>query len=164
VQELDAENFVLAERFGMVLCLGGVLSHCLNYQKALQNIYNVLQEKGTAIFSVDSFYAAKFTAAFVDDPIELDMLLSQGISRQYFNVRPLYYCKYFRYQELKAALVQNKFKPVIIRSRPQVTGWDLHARFSGLEDFQKTLEKEIKLSERQELLDYGYQLEAVVTK
>jgi 2-polyprenyl-3-methyl-5-hydroxy-6-metoxy-1,4-benzoquinol methylase len=163
-QELDVENFDLPGRFGVVLCLGGVLSHCLNYKQALQNIYKVLQDRSIAIFSVDSFYAAKITAGFIDDPKELEMLLSQGISKQYFNLQLPYYCKYFRYNELKEALVQCHFQILRVHSRPQVTMFDLGARFSSIKEFQKTLDKEVNLSAKEELLDFGSQLEVVVTR
>ncbi len=163
-QELDIENMNLSNRYGVVLCLGGVLSHCLNYQKALQNVYNVLLENGIGIFSVDSFYEAKITAQFVEDSQELELLLSKGISKQFFKSRLPYYSKYFRSEEFSEALSQCHFRTLRVRSRPQITAWDLNARFSSTKDFQKILDEEIRLVERKELLNYGYQLEFVVTK
>jgi ubiquinone/menaquinone biosynthesis C-methylase UbiE len=163
-QEIDIEKMNLSNQYGVVLCLGGVLSHCLNYRKALQNIYNVLHKNGIGIFSVDSFYEAKITAQYVKDTKELELLLSQGISKQFFKSCLPYYTKYFRLKELSEAISQCNFRTLRVHSRPQITAWDLGVRFSSTEDIHKILDEETRLVERKELLDYGYQLEFVVTK
>jgi ubiquinone/menaquinone biosynthesis C-methylase UbiE len=163
-QEVDIENMRISSRYPLVLCLGGVLSHCLNYKQALQNIYDVLDDNGVGIISVDSFYEAKITAQFIEDTKELEELMTKGISRQFFQSRLPYYSKYFHYSELAETLIECGFRILRAQSRPQITGWDLKARFKNREDFQKTLDKEIRLAEQKELMDYGYQLEFVVTK
>ncbi len=163
-KELDIEKTKLANEFGVVLCLGGVLSHCLNFEAALKNLHASLAPNGIAVISVDSFFEAKWTAQFVTDPVELNSLLSDGISSWFFGSRLPYFTKYFRRDELGDALKESGFRIVRVQSRPQITPWDLRARFPDDETLAKALISEEALAARPELLDYGYQLEFVVTK
>jgi 2-polyprenyl-3-methyl-5-hydroxy-6-metoxy-1,4-benzoquinol methylase len=163
-EELDIEKASLTNEFDVVLCLGGVLSHCLNYKKALQNLYASLTTNGTGVISVDSFFEAKVTAQFVTDPEELDILLTDGISRQFLGARLPYYTKYFRREELSDALKDCGFTIMRVQSRPQMTPWDLRARFPNSETLAKAVAEEERLAAKPELLDCGYQLEFTVSK
>ncbi|MCP4751728.1 MAG: class I SAM-dependent methyltransferase [Proteobacteria bacterium] len=163
-RNLDIENLALENQFDAILCLGGVLSHCPDYELALRNVYTALRGHGLAVLSVDSFFEAKITAQFVENDLELDELLQKGVSKQFFNLRLPYYSKYFRYEELHRTLSICGFGILQVTSRPQMTEFDISRKFQSDEEFRNTLEKEIRLAGRKELLDYGCQLEVVATK
>lgn len=161
---LDVEKMDMPSQCDLIISPGCVLSHCLNYQKALENIYASLLNNGIFIFTVDSFYEAKLTAQYVDDEKELENLLQKGISKHFFNLKLPYHTKYFRYEELERALLDRGFRILQVHSRPQMTEFDLKKRFQSPEEIKETLEKEARLIGRKELLNYGYQLEFVVNK
>jgi 2-polyprenyl-3-methyl-5-hydroxy-6-metoxy-1,4-benzoquinol methylase len=164
VERMDIETDAPTSEFGVVLCLGGVLSHCLDHKKALKNLYASLRQRGTAVISVDSYFEAKATAQFVRDQVEKELLLTQGISRWFFGSRLPYYTKYFRRQELADDMVECGFKLRRVQSRPQEIAWDLGARFFDNDELARAVAEEERLAARPELLDLGYQLEFVLGK
>jgi 2-polyprenyl-3-methyl-5-hydroxy-6-metoxy-1,4-benzoquinol methylase len=162
--EMDIEKASLPCESDVVLCLGGVLSHCLNYKKGLKNLHASLKPSGVGIISVDSFFEAEATSRFVSDADDLRLLLGEGVSRWFFGSRLPYYTKYFRSQELRNALTECGFTIIAVQSRPHTTPWDLRARFSDSNSLANALVVEGQLAAKTELLDCGYQLEFVIGK
>lgn len=107
--------------FDVSLCLGGVLSHCPDHGRALDELMRVTRPGGRLAVSVDNLAVGIRTACRARDPAALAALLERGAAPVFHHPSFPFEVRFFTPEELGRELVSRGAEVLSLIGKPVFT-------------------------------------------